>query len=1288
MSSQNLPFHKTLISVAITMATFSHANLVQATTISDAQITPQSLSQNEDLEITDSGSISVSGSSTEYPIDGGEGYAGTITNNGSISAEATSKAYGVFFNNNGSYDITGSLTNNGSITANATADTTLAIYSYGIFAQSQDLNSNAFINNQTITSTANNSGDTHSYGIIASDLEAAQLLNNGSIEVNSTSTTGRAFATGILLNDIETGSSVDFGNITINLDGHSRANTYVVEWSDSDIDMLIDGDIIVNANSDAGDAEAYIYYLEYLQTDWQHNGSITADVTGDTEARISVFDFNSGTDTGGAFSDNGTINLSAITNTGTAQIEYMELDSSIDVSINNNATISANTAGDIAYTTYIDAEGVASTGILSNSGLISLSSSADNGNAETYYLTGATNGYSAGGVINNSGTLSLDSSTSQGSALSVYLDADGPGNNNFDSDVTNTGTINIFAEGTLSAEAYNYLIKQSDDDAEGSFTNNGTINLLATTESGYAYNYGLYLDDPTDFDFISDNQLTLTANSGSGNAINTLLYVNGDFDGDIRLSGITTLIGSSDSGAITQKVLETDGEMLGDFTHEGTTNITSTSSGRVNSSFFYSGSETYGDIENSGEVTIVSTSDSYIFNRLFAFSSGDFYGSAVNSGTATLVANADDYSNSYGMLFTDASTASIINSGTINITNISGERAYTYGITANNLYDSDIDSSGNITISSTSADTNNAYGILIDGEVDEDSSIIVNDISVHASTGESPYAAFSYGILIDELNGSLTVNGNVSASVDNYNPISKAYTVRINDGTGTFINNGTLSGLVEVDAAVDFINNGTINLTSDQDAYSDGTYAQSASGVLNLGLGTMQNASLWSATTANFASGSTINFNFDSDVSVGDSFDDVIEAMTSLDIGSASITDSSYLLDANYTIDGNTLDLNVTQGNSFADALSESGDALKGAAHFWDDIFINGTSDAELNTVLGNLKTYASGEQIASAIAGTLPNGAQAAGDTANNVSGTIGNVVSGRQRNTRGGGISTGDEMLAERNFWVKPFYSRAQQDNSNGAYGYDADTYGTALGIDTELRPGHRIGAAVFYSQSDINVNNMEQTSEIDSFNAMIYGSLPVLNNKTHIDWQAGLGVHKNDSTRYVALNNSTATADYSSYSAQLSGTLSREHKLNSDTLITPYIKGSYQYQKTDDYSETGAGSLNLNVGSSNSDRLLLGAGASIERQVSPKLVLTAKAGLNYDVLGNNDAITSSYAGDSSVSFATEGVDVDELSFEGGLGINYKQDDHFSAEFAYDVESSSGFDNQSVSAKLKWRF
>ncbi len=91
------------------------------------------------------------------------------------------------------------------------------------------------------------------------------------------------------------------------------------------------------------------------------------------------------------------------------------------------------------------------------------------------------------------------------------------------------------------------------------------------------------------------------------------------------------------------------------------------------------------------------------------------------------------------------------------------------------------------------------------------------------------------------------------------------------------------------------------------------------------------------------------------------------------------------------------------------------------------------------------------------------------------------------------------------------KPFGGYTSQDNVDGINGFSANTFGLGFGIDAEYKSGNRAGLALFYTNADVDTNDVDQSSDIDVFNLVAYGSNPLFDDKTSLFYQVGLGLQK---------------------------------------------------------------------------------------------------------------------------------------------------------------------------------
>jgi uncharacterized protein with beta-barrel porin domain len=245
------------------------------------------------------------------------------------------------------------------------------------------------------------------------------------------------------------------------------------------------------------------------------------------------------------------------------------------------------------------------------------------------------------------------------------------------------------------------------------------------------------------------------------------------------------------------------------------------------------------------------------------------------------------------------------------------------------------------------------------------------------------------------------------------------------------------------------------------------------------------------------------------------------------------------------------------------------------------------------STVTDAIYSLNSVDELQTAIEKTTPQATTSSVNAGSLISSGIAGIVEQRQNvaievGTFGG--NSGDELLMQKNVWIKPFGSFGKQDDKDGMNGFDLSTYGVGIGFDGEYKANQNFGLAFFYTNADVEVNNISQSSSLDVYTLLAYGNLPI-KDKYNFLYQFGYTWQKTDTTRDVAFVNKTATANYRSKIASIDLKLLKEQKINDSLLLQPMITTTYRYYKTPSYTENGAGVLNLNIERFSSSKLLVG-------------------------------------------------------------------------------------------------
>lgn len=403
-----------------------------------------------------------------------------------------------------------------------------------------------------------------------------------------------------------------------------------------------------------------------------------------------------------------------------------------------------------------------------------------------------------------------------------------------------------------------------------------------------------------------------------------------------------------------------------------------------------------------------------------------------------------------------------------------------------------------------------------------------------------------------------------------------------------------------------------------------------------------------------------------------------------------NITDNSALLNFEAVSHSYGLDFNIVEGKSIYDATNPNEKQSSTAAKVLDKIKDSGN---DLGGFVSALNSKATDKEVAKAVKETTPIVATALANTSSQVQQTIGSVISGRQLGINGIGVpvgqNSGDFLAGNYSAWSKVFGARAKQSDKDGFDGYKFDSYGIAFGADKELNDDKRFGLAFVYANGDVDVNNVEQSSDINIYNLVAYGSTPIIDKDTIFFYQLSLGIQDTQTSRKENTTNSTATADFNGILASASARVLRNMQINDNLLLAPTVKAMYTYMRNPSYKENGAGDLNLLVDKFSSDDLKVGVGADLEYKLNSDYTLLSNVMLNYDLYQGENSSSSSYAGDSSLSFTTQGMEKDKISYELGLGIKREinEDTNIQIEYNYEGRDSS-FSNQTVFAKLSWNF
>ena len=869
------------------------------------------------------------------------------------------------------------------------------------------------------------------------------------------------------------------------------------------------------------------------------------------------------------------------------------------------------------------------------------------------------------GSLSNSGTISATVAGAQVSsvrATGVYTSGLLSGS------LTNSGTISAAVSGghASSVEAYGVAV---DGELRGSLTNSGTI---SATVSGGRYGWvdavGVGVDASLSGSLTNSGTISAAASGGDGMGVAFGVEVGGGINGSLTNSGAINATASSNtfeggkgfrrpSNAAIAYGVHVNG-ISGSFANSGAINATATLT-------TVDGGEGYGQAEAIG----VRTTEL----------SGSFTNSGTINATATL-ATADGGegfavgvellagSSYHGMGDTLRNAGTLTNTGMISAT-ANGNGGAAYGVAAPDGFSGTLNNSGRIT---ASAPSGTAYSLYIgDG-------------------GEGGKGATTpTGVINNQAGGFLGGNLVIGSSV---REVTNAGTIFIpSQLTATIIEriDGGEGGDAMPHALAD---SGPINAGGV--GYIAGNYTQLAGGRVDLGVSNATSyGSLHVGGTADLRASNLIGIHAkpNNTLLAGDKLTNVLSSDNPL-LGVANGTSVSVVGTPLFGFSGagnaeNGIDVTVTSKSTFTGILG------KGVANALDGLVTGYSGTGAMDPLLDALYGLDSVDELKDVATRLAPSLSDGMNRTAASVIGDVNRIINSRQFANRG--QSSGDSFYGDRYFWFKPFGSYAKQGEHSDVMGYNANSYGLVFGVDGEISDTTRIGGAFAYATSNVDgeSSTVKQSGDVDSYLLTAYGSHS-LDAVTNVNFQAGYGVQRNDSKRVIAvgglwaLPTSTATADYNGWSANLGVGVERAYAINQSTTFIPSVRADYIKVHNDGYNEKGAGVLNLDVGSSKAESLVLGVDGKFDFAIDETSKITANLGIGYDVLNDQGSVTSAFVGGGG-AFTTDGTDQSPWVYRGGLGYVMSKTKSLELSVRYDIEGrSSDFTNQTGSLNLRMPF
>nr|VFK39233.1 MAG: Autotransporter beta-domain-containing protein [Candidatus Kentron sp. TC] len=290
--------------------------------------------------------------------------------------------------------------------------------------------------------------------------------------------------------------------------------------------------------------------------------------------------------------------------------------------------------------------------------------------------------------------------------------------------------------------------------------------------------------------------------------------------------------------------------------------------------------------------------------------------------------------------------------------------------------------------------------------------------------------------------------------------------------------------------------------------------------------------------------------------------------------------------------------------------------------------------------------------------------------------------------------GVSFGDSARVAENAWFETFGDWVEQDaarSSDNAYdvdGYDAEIYGLAFGVDTEVAKDTLLGVSFSYSNADVDWEGSSNAAgDVDHYQLTLYGEYR--HDKFYLEGMLGYAMNDYEVSDLYggAVRNSEFDSDQ--YLAKME--LGVPIYMGNELFLTPKGELTWSHLDVDNYTQTGAVSTNLLVVNPNDwESATATLGAEIHQRIKKDkgyIIPWAYAGVSYDLTGEEASVRAALTSAPTNFYSLQGIDNEQFAGELEFGLEYEVGP-WSVGAKYQGQFKSSRDTHSASLLAEYKF
>jgi len=272
----------------------------------------------------------------------------------------------------------------------------------------------------------------------------------------------------------------------------------------------------------------------------------------------------------------------------------------------------------------------------------------------------------------------------------------------------------------------------------------------------------------------------------------------------------------------------------------------------------------------------------------------------------------------------------------------------------------------------------------------------------------------------------------------------------------------------------------------------------------------------------------------------------------------------------------------------------------------------------------------------------------------------------------------------------WAKGYGNMGDRLGDDIATKYDYHGGGLIVGFDGKMSERLLLGAAVGYSYTKVDMNDLDEDSKVASYQGSLYGAYNI--DPWYVNGLIAYGYNRYDTTRDITFGDisRTARADYSGHS--LSGYVETGYQITTEAIdIIPMASVQASSLWRNAFTEKDAGALNLDVEKEHNTSLLSGLGFKLKKEYkTTNGVITPefRARWLHEFADSDYTLNASFTGYPVSTFSVRGDRAQRDSAAVGAGVNWEMNKSFALTLTYDATLSGDRTEHGGTTGIRYRW